>query len=124
MLLSGDQTKYKFYRNKINHLIRISKRGYFHDYFEKNLQNMKKTWEALNNLLNRKTKKSRHVNAIKDFNNGNKINRNPQRIANILNEHFASVGEKLASKIPASGDHRDFLKQKTNIQRVLSCLSL
>ena len=80
--------------NKINHLIRISKRGYFHDYFEKNLQNMKKTWEALNNLLNRKTKKSRHVNAIKDFNNGNKINRNPQRIANILNEHFASVGEK------------------------------
>ena len=59
-----------------------------------NLQNMKKTWEALNNLLNRKTKKSRHVNAIKDFNNGNKIKRNPQRIANILNEHFASVGEK------------------------------
>ena len=72
LFASGDQTKYKFYRNKINHLIRISKRGYFHDYFEKNLQNMKKTWEALNNLLNRKTKKSRHVNAIKDFNNGNK----------------------------------------------------
>ena len=123
LFASGDQTKYKFYRNKINHLIRIIKRGYFHDYFEKNLQNMKKTWEALNNLLNRKTKKSRHVNAIKDFNNGNKINRNPQRIANILNEHFASVGEKLARKIPASGDPRDFLK-KTNLQRVLSCLSL
>ena len=115
--------KYKFYRNKFNHLIRVSKRGYFHDYFGKNLQNMKKTWEALNNLLNRKTKKSRHVNAIKDFNNGNKINRNPQRIANILNEHFASVGEKLASKIPASGDPRDFLN-KTNLERVLSCLSL
>ena len=45
---------------------------------------MKKTWEALNNLLNRKTKKSRHVNAIKDFNNANMIKRNPQRIANIL----------------------------------------
>ena len=29
----------------------------------------------------------------------------------ILNEHFASVGEKLSSKIPASGDHRDFLKK-------------
>ena len=72
---------------------------------------MKKTWEALNNLLNRKTKKSWQVNAIKDFNNGSKINRNPQRLANILNEHFASVGEKLASKIPASGDHRDFLKK-------------
>ena len=67
---------------------------------------MKKTWEALNNVLNCKTKKSRHVNAIKDFNNGNMINRNPQRIANILNEHFASVGEKLASKIPASADQK------------------
>ena len=49
---------------------------------KKSLTNMKKTWEALNNLLNRKTKESRQVNAIKDFNNGNKINRNPQRIAN------------------------------------------
>ena len=65
--------------------------------------------------MNRKTKKSRHVNAIKDLNNGNKINRNPQRIANILNEHFASVGEKLASKIPASGDHRDFLKKTKSL---------
>ena len=57
------------------------------------------------------TKKTRQLNAIRDFNNGNRINRNPQRIANILNEHFASVGEKLARKIPASGDHHDFLKK-------------
>ena len=52
---------------------------------------MKKTWEALNNLLNSKTKNSRHVNAIKDFHNGNKINRNPQRIANILTGRPPSV---------------------------------
>ena len=56
LFASGDQTKYKFYRNKINHLIRISKRGYFHDYFEKNLQNMKKKLhvEAKLILLKRK----------------------------------------------------------------------
>ena len=82
LFASDDRTKNKFYRNEINHVISISKRGYFHNYFEKNLTNMKKTWEALNNILNRKTKESRQVNAIKDFNNGNKINRNPQRIAN------------------------------------------
>ena len=46
LFASGDQNKYKFYRNKINHLIQISvKRGYLHDYFEKKLMNMKKTWE-------------------------------------------------------------------------------
>ena len=72
---------------------------------------MKKTWETLNNLLNRKTKKSRHVNAIKDFNHGKKICCNPHGITNILNEHFVSVGEKLVSKIPVSGHHRDFLKK-------------
>ena len=44
---------------------------------------MKKAWEAFNNLVNRKTKKSGQVNTIKGINNGNKINRNPQRIANI-----------------------------------------
>ena len=33
---------------------------------KKKLTNMKKTGEALNNLLNRKTKKSRHVNVIKE----------------------------------------------------------
>ena len=61
--------------------------------------------------MNHETKKSQHLNAIEDFNNRNKINHNPQRIANILNEHFASVGEKLVSTIPASGDYRDFLKK-------------
>ena len=34
LFASGDQTKYKFYRNKINHRIQISKRRYVHDYFD------------------------------------------------------------------------------------------
>ena len=92
LFASGDQTKYKFYRNEINHLISISKRGYFHNHFEKNFTNMKTTWEALNNLLNRRTRESRQVNAIKDFNNGNKINRYPQRIdhsRNTITDHNA-----------------------------------
>ena len=85
--------------------------------------NMKKTWEALNIYWIIKLKKSQQVNAIKDFNAGTKINCNPERIANMLKEHFASVGKKLVCKIPASGDHHDFL-QKRNLQRVLSRLSL
>ena len=44
---------------------------------------MKKAWEAFNNLVNRKTKKSGQVNTIKGINNSNKINCNPQRIADI-----------------------------------------
>ena len=58
---------------------------------------------------------SRHVNMIKDFNNGNKINRNPQRIANTLNEHFASVGEKSGVKLKMSA------LPNNNSHRLYSC---
>ena len=42
------------YRNKITNLIRMSKKRYYQDYFENNITNMKKTLEAINNLINRK----------------------------------------------------------------------
>ena len=58
LFASGDQTKYKFYRNKINHLIQISKRRYVYDYFDIKLTNMKKTWEALNNNNNSENAKT------------------------------------------------------------------
>lgn len=32
----------------------MSKKRYYQDYFENNITNMKKTWEAINNLINRK----------------------------------------------------------------------
>ena len=33
LFFSGDRDKYKFYRNKILHLSRISKRTFYHNYF-------------------------------------------------------------------------------------------
>ena len=48
---SGDSKTYKIYRNKILMLTRKSKRNFFHNYFEDNLNNIKKTWEGINNLL-------------------------------------------------------------------------
>ena len=35
--------------------------------------------------------------ARKDFKNNNEVSRDPTRIPNILNEHFATVGQKLAN---------------------------
>ena len=37
----GDEVRYKYYRNKISSLIRISKK-YYSDYFEANMSNIKK----------------------------------------------------------------------------------
>ena len=49
---AGDTVKYTLYRNKISSLTRLSKKLYYHAYFEENLNNMKKTWEGINNLIN------------------------------------------------------------------------
>ena len=45
------------------------------------------------------------ITAINDPNNKNKLVKHSSNIPNIVNEHFASVGSKLASKIPSSQQH-------------------
>ena len=44
LFYSGNSEKYKYYRNKILTLTRISKKVYYHKYFEDNFSNIKKTW--------------------------------------------------------------------------------
>jgi len=99
---SGDTARYKQYRNKISVLIRMSKKEYYSTFFDSNICNMKKTWEGINNLLHRKTKSTKKLSTFRDPSEGNKLTRNPSRIANILNTHFASVGSRLAEKLPQS----------------------
>ena len=64
LLSTGDRNLYKFYRNKILTLTRARKKVYFHNYFQENLNNMKKTWEGVNNLINRK-KHKKNVSTFK-----------------------------------------------------------
>ena len=71
---------------------------------------MKKTWIGINNILNRKTKKSKSISALKDFKNNNDVSRDPTRIPNILNEHFATEGQKFANQLPSTSKcFTDFL---------------
>ena len=44
-------TKYKLYKNKLNHIIRIAKKNYFSKRVEESKHNMKKTWEVINKLI-------------------------------------------------------------------------
>ena len=60
---------------------------------------MKKTWIGINNLLNRKNKRNILTCALKDFKNNNEVSSDPICIRNILNEHFATVGQKLANQL-------------------------
>ena len=69
----------------------MSKKQYFHNCFNNNLTNMKKTWEGINNILNRKSKKLITVKAMKDPNNKNNVSKDPSTIADTLKYHIASV---------------------------------
>ena len=113
---SGDPIKYKCYRNKLNTLIRSSKKEYYSTYFENNIANMKKTWEGINTLLQRRTKSSKQLSSLKDPNT-HKISKDPLRVSNILNNHFASIGPHLADKLPPiQQSFTDFLTKSKSPQ--------
>ena len=54
---SNFEHQYRLYRNKITTLIRLSKKQYFHDYFQRNISSMKKAWAGISELINRGRKK-------------------------------------------------------------------
>ena len=88
---SGDSKTYKIYRNKILMLTRISKRNFFHNYFEDNLSNIKKTWEGINNLLGRKRKAIKHITSLKRL-GSDQISYDSSDLPDIMNEYFSSIG--------------------------------
>lgn len=117
LFATGDNTRYKLYRNKICSLIRLSKRNYYFDYFNDSIANMKKTWEGINTLLHRKTKPSKCLSAVKDPAKNNNVIRDPSCIPDIFNKHFASVGNNLASKLPSMQySYVDFLAKSKSPQ--------
>jgi len=76
---------------------------YFHECFETNLSSIKKTWECINSLLNRRRNR-KFVSKIKKPDNSG-FTQDPSQIASILNGHFVSIWHKLASKLPQSSHY-------------------
>ena len=97
LFYSGDISKYKLYRNIIVSLSRLSKRLFYEAYFTANLKNMKKTWEGINELLNRQRNR-KQVSTLQRPNNSG-VTQNPAEITNIFNHYFASIGPRLARNI-------------------------
>ena len=114
LLQSGNLVKYKFYRNRIRTLTRLSKKNYFHTFFLDNLNNMKNTWNGINSLINNNRKKSKVVSSLKRLND-NSTTKDPLEISNIFNRYFTSVGHNLATQVPNSS-HRfnEFLSPNNN----------
>jgi hypothetical protein len=74
---------------------------------------VKKTWQEINNLLNKKRKTKHTITQVKRPNNCG-ITKDPCEISNIFNKHFATVGDKLTSQLPSSKRaYHEYLKSPT-----------
>ena len=104
--------QYKNYRNRITGLIRTSKRIYFKNFFQANINNSKHVWQGINSLINSKSKRSSDKISLNDNNNGNLIS-DPSNVANKFNEFFTSIANSIRDTIPESNkDFRSFLKNR------------
>ena len=93
-------------RNEVNASIREDRANFFNDSIKKHSGNLKETWNVMNSSLGRQPEMT-VINALvykgKDF-------VQKQDIAEQMNNHFCSLGSKLASGIPDTASQpEDFL---------------
>ena len=52
-----NHSQFKRFRNKLKHIINVSKKHYYRKYFADNLKNMKDTWKGIKQLISNKENK-------------------------------------------------------------------
>ena len=105
-----DQLKHNLttYNKILKKAIREAKRVYYHKCFDKYKNDMKKTWLAIKEIIN-KSNKSCNVPDFLTI-NGQKVT-NEQTIANEFNNFFVNIGPQLSAQITPldSGSFKDYL---------------
>ena len=89
--------KFKYYRNKLNHLLKISKRQYYNKYFLENINDSKRVWNGIKQIIHFKSPTNQRV--VKIVKNDNAIT-DSHMIANAFNDYFANIRKDLANSIP------------------------
>ena len=86
--------KYKYHRDQINSLVRLSKRNFYRTFFQTNYNNSREIWRGINQLLNKQRSTSKSI-----FLEENGLITDPKTVANKFNNYFINVADKLCSKI-------------------------
>ena len=90
-------SKFKIYRNKINHLLRISKKAYYNQYFLDHIKDGKKVWNGIKQIIHHKPRTGQKILKLVD---NNKEIIDPKQTADTFNTFFANVGKELEKGIP------------------------
>ena len=89
-------TKFKLYRNKLNHLIRISKINYYKNYFRHNKSHIKNIWKGMKQIISLKS--SSYSIPSKILVGNNPIS-DVSQIANSFNVFFTNIGKNLSDNV-------------------------
>ena len=113
LLNSVDHVNYKKARNKVNRAIKIAKDNYFQKKFGDCHGDTRKMWKVLNNAMKRKSRKSILPNFVSVKNTDGKLIKTncKKSIADSMNQHFSTIGKKLANKLQSTNvKFSDYLK--------------
>lgn len=107
---SNQWQRYCTYVKSLNMIKKHVKKDYFMKEIESYRGDSRKLWKLINVLLKGQNDKS---SIIREINGKNGLVRDPTGICNELNDHFATVGSKVAEKIkPVSSDHTQYLQNR------------
>ena len=102
-----NKEKYAKYKNILTDCIRKAEDEYYKNLINSEKQNLHTLWNIFGSIVNpRKIKKD---NKIKELFYNNKHITNDQEISDALNEHFSTIGSKLANKTTSQTPHQDYL---------------
>ena len=89
--------------NKINNNIKTSKASYCSNAFSQSKGNSRKTWQTINKLTPRRTNNTK----VKELKLNGSVISNSSGLFNAFNDHFSTIGPRLANEIPPDDNNND-----------------
>ena len=88
--------------------MKTTKASCYHNSFIQSEGNARRTWKTINNLMTRR----QNNQIVKDVKVNDIAICNSKEISNAFNEHFSTIGRRLAREIPLTSDeHSIYLKK-------------
>ena len=102
-----NEMQYITYKNKLKYLMKMQEIKYYNELIHLNKNCMKKTWDTIKCVINKKKPSSGSSN----FSIDGKLNNDKNLIADKFNEYFTNIGINLSKKIPNISDSfKQFMK--------------
>ena len=103
--------KYKKYRNLLNDLLEKAEILYYKDLISDKSNGIKNFWKSFGSTLN-SNKRKNHSNLRKLIIENTEVTEDVD-IANAMNNHFCTIGQKINNKIPGTTGHfKDYLNNQ------------